>query len=208
LNLAIQTIYTSDWQPIADIVLRNFWEYADRHGYKLVVRRYAPPYPNIGFQKLVEILDLFENNKCDIVWQLDLDSIITNHQIPVERYINDVHEVFITSGVNGINAGSFLIKNSQWSKGFIEYLLKQQGREGIHCEQDAIADYMKEYNKNPIKIVPHPSFNSFDYSLYPEHQEVRLETEGHWHEGNLLLHLPGIGMDKRQEILKNQKIIK
>jgi hypothetical protein len=208
VRLAIQTIYTSDWQNIADIVLRNFWEYADRYGYKLVVHEYEQPYPNIGYQKIVEIQKLFAENVCDIVWQVDLDCLITNHQIPVERFIDEYHEMFITSGVNGINAGSFIIKNTEWSYDFLNWVMKQSGKEKMYCEQDAMMAYMKEYKKNPIKVVGHPSFNSFDYSLYPEFSEIRKEEEGHWHPGHLLLHLPGIGMEKRAEILSNTKVLK
>jgi hypothetical protein len=63
---------------------------------------------------------------------------------------------------------------------------------------------MKEYPKSPIKIVGHPSFNSFDYSLYPEHSHITKREDGNWHEGDLLLHLPGISMEQREKILKEK----
>lgn len=205
MRIALQTIYTQSWKHIADIVLRNFWEYADRHGYRFVVKELDNIEPlNLGYKKIEEIQLLFKEKICDIVFQVDLDAVFTNKNIPIERFIDEYHDAFITNTVNGINCGAFVIKDTGWSYDFLNWLMKQKGKEGMYCEQDAWVAYMKEYPKSPIKIVGHPSFNSFDYSLYPEHSHITKREDGNWHEGDLLLHLPGISMEQREKILKEK----
>lgn len=200
MRITVQVLHTESWQNIADIVLPNLWKYCDRHGYKLVVGE------GMGFDKLEGVKLLFENTNCDIVWVLDLDTLVTNHQIPLERFLDEYHDCFITKDVNGINCGSFLIQKSYWSEMFIDWMLAQKGKDGMNCEQDAMVAYMNEFGGEKIKILPHPSINSYIYSEYEEHKNIVNEEDGNWHEGNLLLHLPGIGMERRLEILKSTKV--
>ena len=64
MRIALQTIYTQSWKHIADIVLRNFWEYADRHGYRFVVKELDNIEPlDLGYKKIEEIQHLFKEKK-------------------------------------------------------------------------------------------------------------------------------------------------
>jgi hypothetical protein len=56
-----------------------------------------------------------------------------------------------------------------------------------------------------MKILPHPSLNSYPYEHYPEFKNVTHE-QGNWEEGDFLLHCPALPYEKRAEILRNAKI--
>lgn len=203
MTVAIQILFTSGWKELADLVLPVAKSYCEKHGYKFINVEY-PEYPSdFGYNKLRWVINLFKEN-IDIVWCLDLDTMITNHIIRVEEFIDKENNFWICKDLNGINAGSFIIKKSEWSLIFLEYLLNQQGKENMHCEQDAIREYINTHDDHSIKILPHPSINSLLYENYPEFNNVT-ETQGQWQKGNFVLHVPGIGYEKRKEILTNIK---
>lgn len=205
MRIFVVVIYTESWKPIADIVLPVLHKYCATHGYGHVEMCYPEPYKsNFGYNKLRWIKDLFEYNYINAVWSLDLDTLLTNHKIRVEDFLDEQHDLFITKDVNNINAGSFIIRNTIWAQGFIDYCLEQDGKE--NCEQDAFVKYMNEYRDEKICLLPHPSINSYDYTLYPEHN-VTSREEGHWHHGDFLLHLPGISMMERLNVLSNTPVI-
>jgi hypothetical protein len=206
MKICILILYTRSWKPIADIVLPNLWEYCKKHGYDWDIMRFDDPYPSdFGFNKLIHSKRLLSTY--DFVWSLDLDTLITNHDKKVEDFIDNKHDFFITKDVNGINAGSFIVRKSEYSLFLLEWLLALKGEEGMHCEQDAINFYYKVYENKKIKILPHPSINSYMYELYPEHN-ITEEKDGQWKEGSFVLHLPGIGMKTREHILKETKVVK
>lgn len=207
MKIAILILYTTGWQELADIVVPNAELYCKKHGYFLETAIFNDPMPsNFGFNKIMYISDMFELNEADVIWSLDMDTLITNHNFRVEDFITEQNNFWITKDVNGVNAGSFIARKSGWWKYFSKWILEYQ--QIANCEQDAIDLYYEEHNGKEIGILPHPSINSYDYSLYPEFPDIRKEEQGHWHPGNFLLHLPGVGMNKRLEILKHTSIVK
>jgi hypothetical protein len=203
MRICILILYTEGWSEIAKIVLPNVKEYCDKHGYSLdaILYRDSEYKSDFGYKKLTEIKRLLKN--FDIVWSLDMDTLITNHNYKVEDFLGE-HDFYITKDVNGINGGSFIVKNSAWSIAFLDICGLQKGLEGMHCEQDAINYYYPNF-KDYIKILPHPSINSYKYELYPE---FKLPQEGQWEEGDFVLHLPGLSIERRIKELKKTKIKK
>lgn len=208
MRICLQLLYTEGWVNLAKIVVPNIVNYCRKHGYNWNIHCFPEPCKfDFGYEKLKQIKNLFQTGLADVVWSLDCDAIITNYNKKVEDIIDPHFNFYITQGANTYNAGSFIIKKSKWTYLFIEDLLSKQGKENMHCEQDALCDYIREYGTKDICILPHPSINSFKYELYPEYPEVKTREEGNWHEGDWVLHLPGVGMDLRQEILSNVSII-
>jgi hypothetical protein len=209
MKITIQILYTTSWIDVANIVLPNISEYAHRHGYSIDAQCLSENYPSdFGFNKLKLIADKFQRAECDAIWSLDLDVAVTNHKRKIEDYIKTASDFYITKDYNGINAGSFIVLNSYWSETFIEYCLAQQRKVGMHCEQNAIEEYIKNYPKDrKIAILPHPTINSFLYENYPDIPMQEHEA-GQWQAGDFLLHLPGVSLEKRIDILKNIPILK
>lgn len=132
----------------------------------------------IGFHKIQKIYDLFFNEKenYDLLWVIDTDIVVTNPLIKLESFVDEQYNYFVTTDWDGINNGSFLIKNSVWAKKFLEWILSQKNN--YRNEQDVLkhnpqSEYWKE-----IKILPQPSINSFLYSEYPKFGQTHLGNIG------------------------------
>lgn len=204
MNIGVQILYTQSWQDVAVITIPVIQKYCELHNYNSIIRTYQNDFS--GFEKLIRIKEAFQNDKYNAIWSLDCDTLITNSSIKIEKYIFDDKDFFITKDYNGINGGSFIIKNSEYGNWFLDECLKLQGEPKIYCEQDAFTEMIKRLNMfaDKIAILGHPSINSYLYENYPE-IPTQTHEQGQWQRGDFLLHLPGIGMDKRLEILKDKK---
>ncbi len=56
-----------------------------------------------------------------------------------------------------------------------------------------------------VDIRPQREFNSYRYDLYDNNQGAPAEMEGQWLGGDFLLHLPGLPIDKRLELMQEHK---
>ena len=202
--IKVLTHYTANWANLMDVTLPILERYCEKNGYQLSVFKNTPYDTYTGKEKIRQVLSVCEDG--DIALVLDADTIITNPEIRVEGFINDNQDFYITNHVGKVNSGVFIVRLSTWSRAFLNFLLSVIGMGWVHCEQDAIVKYLNEYpNDKKICILPHPSINSLMYQLYPEHKDITTEEEGNWTPNHLLLHLPGVGMDKRLEILTKIK---
>jgi len=205
MRVCFQLIYTADWVDLAKITVPNIVNYCRKHGYDWNIQSIQNRYS--GYLKILNIQSLFAANDADVIVSLDCDTLITNYNIKIEDYIDDIHSFFICKDYNGINAGVFVIKNNKWANGFLSYILQCEGQSGMYCEQDAILSYMKSFpNNENIKILPHPSINSYLYESYPEIPPQSHE-QGQWVEGDYILHLPGIDNQTRIKILTQIPIL-
>jgi hypothetical protein len=204
MKICILILCTESWQELADIVLPNVERYCSRYHYSFFFNK-QKEYD--GFDKIRAIKKTFERGDFDIIWSLDCDTLITNHTIRIDDFIEDKFDFYICEDYNGINAGSFIVKNTIEGNWFMNWLMPMKGDVGIYCEQDAIKHYMRllpEERDVEIKVLPHPSINSY---LYQNYLEIPPQTheEGQWQPNDFLLHLPGLSMDKRLAILNEYK---
>lgn len=216
--IKILTHYTENFAALADITIANMGEYCYKHGYGLVYY-IVPQYQKYtGADKLVLIKN--ELGIGDIGLVVDADVMITNHNINIEEYIDNEHYFYICRDINSINSGTFLIKQSKWAEEFIWYISNELETTDIDCEQNAIECYMKEFpNDTKIKILPHPSINSYPIDYYaPSYGKIGYadgeivpkptHKKGAWQEGDFICHCPGLPLSQRIEIFKNIKVIK
>lgn len=197
-KICVQMLYTEDWVSLALRSAKSIVDYCDLHGYSRDVRVVNTPYNWI--EKLSSIRNTFMRRSANVVWSLDCDAIITNPNFNIETFLDNDHDFYVTKDFNGINCGSFIVKDTEYSYDLINWVLKQSGKTGNHCEQDAINSYMKAYPNNRIKILPQSTINSYKYELYPE-IPPQTEEQGQWVEGKShVLHLPGVGMSLRNQI--------
>ncbi len=205
MKILLQILYTESWSELAEVVLPNMIDYCKVRGYS-----YSPhlsPEPYEGFDKISTIYDTFNLYDIDVIFSRDMDTLITNFHTKVEDFLEDGKDFYITKDFNGINAGSFIIKKTAWSKFFITYLESKKGQPGMYCEQNAIEAYMAEFpDDEKIKILPHPSINSYHYPLYPE-IPPQTHEQGQWQMGDFVLHLPGVSMEQRLKILSSTPIV-
>lgn len=213
-KIGLLTAYYPNYKQLADIVLPNLQEYCIKHGYGFY--DYVLPEVGVHFSfKRMKMLRELMNYNTDVILCTDIDILITNYNIKIESFLDSKHDFFIAKDVNGINAGNFIVRNTEWSRKYIDFILsKQDSFENDQNVIEAIKDD-KEWNSK-IKILPHPSINSLMYDEYGERYGIigdrRIEKptheEGNWESKDFLLHLPGMPLERRLEILKGVAVWK
>lgn len=205
MKIVFCTEYGGNYKHIAACTIPVMRKYCERNGYELKILVLEGTGNEYYYEKNKYFKDLFLDD-IDAVFYLDVDAIITNHSIKIESFIDDKHHLFITEHLGELNGGALLIMNTEEGRRLNDRILSL--RHQFENEQNAINYLMTDESfKKLVKIVPHPSFNSFDYSLYPECPTVRKGEQGHWGYGDFVLHTPGLGIDHRLQVLKNTPII-
>lgn len=197
------TEYGENYAEIAAITNPIIEEYCHKHGYEFV-RFLLEDGNNYAYRKHEEFKHLIVGG-ADLIWYLDCDAIITNLDTPITGFIDAKHDLFVTKDVHEINGGSMILKCNSDGNWVNEVILSM--KPNFQNEQNAINWLMgdPQFNQH-VKILPHPSINSYDYSQYEHYPNIRSREEGHWHEGDFVLHVPGLPYQKRIEVLKNAKI--
>ena len=231
MKIALLTFYTKEYQKLADIILPNKEEYCKKRGYEHIVK--IGPFTNRGLyyaiDRLLYLHDLLfvQNHDVDAVWVLNVQSLITNYNKKIEDLITEPliiqkdlqpgqtvvtkeYDFFFSRDVGGCNAGSFIVRKTDWSRSWIQLITTLAPNIGhVHHEQWVMELYHKQPQWiNLIKILPQNLLNSYLYTYYaPNWNE---NTPGHWQSGDLALSFPGMDLNKRMvEIPKHfDKIIK
>ncbi len=198
MRVLVYTMYSHEYQQIADVTLPVLKEYCAKHGYDWEIIRLPDHHWEYAKHEYLK-----EKMKwgIDLFWYLDVDALITNQDIKIESFLDDEHEFYITHDGFELNGGSIIIKNTKMGRLFNDLILWQ--RKDFDNEQNAI-NFWAKHLQGIVKALPHPSINSFDYSLYPEFPDTRGREQGHWHEGDFVFHAPALGLGKRVEVLKSK----
>lgn len=194
MTAAVYIYYTPSWQELADLTLPVVHDYCAKHNYKPFIHE-SKHNDSWADRKMYGIRIFFELwQDYDFIWVLDCDTLITNHSIPFTQLVDYEHDIFITQDVNGINAGSWIIRNTPESLKFVETIIDNFDAPHEQILMNRYLDMVK------VKYLPHPSINSYKYELYDYGEKSH--SEGQWEPGDLLLHLPGLSLEKRIEIFK------
>jgi len=102
----------------------------------------------------------------EAIFYIDADVLITNFNIGVEDFLDNEHDLYLTRDVNEINSGVLILKNTDKGEWINEFILGMRGY--FENEQNIINQYMKyeKFNRH-VKVLPHPSINSYNYSIFP-----------------------------------------
>jgi hypothetical protein len=202
---AVYIYYTPDWQPLADIVLPKVREYAEIHQYLIIEHQWREKQimdMPLGYYKMHYIEFVLSELGFDLIWLLDLDTLITNTSIPFTDFTDNEHDIFITEDIHGINAGSWIIRNTEAARLFVRTVINNFDAPEEQTVMKRYLDMVK------VKILPHPSINSYKYELYKDilkdelGERAMMHEEGQWELGDLLLHLPGTTLEQRIETFK------
>lgn len=93
-------------------------EYADTWGYGFhaifgsLDRKRTPHWSKLP--ALLSVMHLY-----DYVWWVDIDSVIMDHTIPLESMIDPRYDLTFSYDWNGVNTGSFIVRNTDWSRVFL-----------------------------------------------------------------------------------------
>jgi hypothetical protein len=195
MTAAVYIYYTPAWQELADIVLPKVSGYCKKYGYDIKVILNSEIIVNWSYYKMSWLAFLIYDY--DFIWVLDVDTLITNPEIPFTDFTDNEHDIFICKDINGINAGSWIIRNTEASRNFVSTIVNNFTEPH---EQILMNKYLHMVK---VKYLPHPSINSYDYRLYNHFGlAVPAHDQGQWQPGDLLLHLPGLSLEKRIEVFK------
>jgi hypothetical protein len=193
------------------------------HGYKVFCRTdNFVPGVGIGYQKIHFIKELMVTNPdVEWFWWTGTDTMITNFATRIEdRILSDYHFI-VSVDVNGINADSFLVRNTTEGRAYIDHLLELEAECSKHwdAEQRAMAVSLGlpvtaekrfwdgigicERWRDHVKLMPQRYMNSFNYQLYgntyTDHRDS-LGWDGNWQLGDWLIHWPAIPLNYRLEL--------
>jgi len=210
MTIAVATLYNQFYTEIAEYTtIGNLQLYCKHHDYKLVCKTEDLPSTRvIYFEKIKMMIDILKDDTIEWVWWIDCDALVTNFNIKLETIIDNNYDVVISSDFNGINTGSFLVKNSVKGRTWLEtiYSLRFVPRYINHKwpEQSAVMETAHLYT-DMMKIVPQKTFNSYKYSFYLPDKNLwidRLNTNGDWTPGDFVIHFPGMANMLRIRYIK------
>lgn len=189
-DIAVVTIAAGrDYQEKVRIGTESKAAYCQKHGYDFIYSEESQdPTRHIYWSKIPFMLKTLENPSYKWVVWMDADTLIMNTDIPLEDLIDDNYEFIISKDWNGINAGIFFSKNSDWSKEFLNSVYARTDCLNTNFpEQNAISSELEKPEFGcAAKIVPQRLINA-----YP--------SETHWpslitcyQSGDFLLHFASV----------------
>ena len=201
------THYFPNYQELANITNPNKQKYCDQHGY--VFMPYCGDYIALdpGFQRIKILRDLLNIQTVEYIFWQGVDTMVMNFNKKWDEFIDEEHDFFITKDNNDaqINADSFIIKNTDWSKKWLEMVLSKESEYSSDCWKEQrcmMHNQDKPEWKDKIKILPQNSINSYFYDLYkwPE------TSKGHFQKGDYLYHGPGLSLQERLTLFTSPRV--
>jgi hypothetical protein len=204
MNFAIVSLNNAAYQPLADITWnQNKVIYAEKQGYSYACKIDKFYGVIIGYEKMWFLRDMLSSYpEIDWIWWVGCDTLVTNMTTKLENKVDNNYHFIISSDCNGINADSFLVRNSPEGRAYIELIISKYDQYKDHewVEQKAIIDTIDD-NKDIIKIVPQREINAYEYRLYPECiPKDKFDNDGQWQPGDFLIHWPGTGLAHRIQL--------
>lgn len=205
INTAILTFYSPHYENIASLTVPGKDEYCTRHGYNHIIhsKQYRDSNLYYAIDRLYCLRDILFKNPSppDLVWVLNVPALITNLTIPFTQYLDNDNDFFICMERDHVNAGSFVIRRTEWARRWLDMLIEESPKcGGPWFENQAM---INTHRLSPwvehISILSHPSINSFPYWVYP----IDTNTTGNWREGHLVLCMPGTNQAQRIDIIKS-----
>lgn len=198
--------YTENFQPLVDKTwYNNKIQYCERHGYsyELIKSQWSSMHESqvIKIQILKDAINSIPEDSW--IWWTGADLMITNFTIKLEDLIDNNYHFIVASDFNGINADSFLLRNSPQGRDYLKmiedklpsYVDNWEGEQGI------MKDTYEQYKDSVVKMIPQKSLNSYQYNLYrgryPEPLVDKLGTVGDWSIGDFVIHWPATSLDFR-----------
>jgi hypothetical protein len=206
MTYAIASINTDNYQDLADLTDAPKREYCERYGYKFFVLKEAKYSPVMGFNKIHFSLEILNENP-DVEWLLfsECDATITNLTIPISEKINNDYHVILPVDVNNINAGNFLIRNSEQGRAYLQMILDNESKYATHewAEQQVMIDTVEDYAET-VLLVYQKYMNSYQPEAYDYADVSRdlLGNSGAWEPGDWIVHWPGLHKPVRMHFAK------
>jgi len=173
----------------------NKEDYCRYWGCKLIVDGIQDTTRTPVWSKLLTLREAMDKHRdIEWFWWLDADSVIMDPYLAVTKSIIDSipagedRHFIIAKDCLGFNAGSFMVRNSLWSRLFLSLLYLPDFSEKFFFAEQGTIQYFFEstpYIKQYLHLVPLRSFNSFTFDACGDRDRFA------YRPGDLLIHLAG-----------------
>lgn len=133
--------------------------------------------------------------------------MIMNFGRRLEEFIDPNFHFIIAGDFNGLNADSYLVRNTPEGRCWLEFILSQRANyeKSLFVEQSVMIDWhQREPFKDWVKVVPQngpDGINAYEMGLYKVFAPGTPEFErGQWQPGDFLVHWPGRMLSERMEL--------
>lgn len=197
-NIGILVIAAGVNDLARQLSIENKVTYASMHGYDLHVLEKEPG----GFQrdrpwlKIPYMASLL--HKYDYIWSLDLDTLILDMSFDLKRLIDSRFDLVVGLDSNGINTGSFFLKNSDWSSLLLYTWWLEDDVEPLGWWEQAAIHKMSKNDLigNHIKRIKQEEFNSYEGNIMLNPEKLPF-----------VLHFPG-DAEKWSKVVKYTELLK
>lgn len=200
--ISLLSFFSPDYAPMHNLTAGVKDAYCAKHGYRHIVRTtpYGDPnryyaYARLNYLRDLLFGDLPEGRGVEVVAVLNGHAQVMTHSITVESFLEEGKDFYIAADVNGLNAGVFIVRKSEWLREWLDYLLEHE-RETDH--HDWKEQHMMQLSwerpefKPHIKLVDQWLLNSYDWALY----NWSRDTPGQFRPGeSWVFHAPGKKFD-------------
>lgn len=220
MRFALYTMHSATLKDMVAITVPNKTEYCRLHGYAYSQalfdgRRHVWP----GYDRIPHLIDLLKSGVADWVFWLGADCLITNFSIRLEELTDRNFGMVMATDATEVQMDSFLVQPGRGGLELMQAIWNsRRTKYGANYEQSNLADKMKLPRfASTVKLLPQRAMNSYNYALYPKEwgphfatQTDQLNTDGNWHPGDFVFHVPGMALDAKLSELRrmNPKVEK
>ena len=206
-----------NYDNILELTWKSKQAYAAKHGYHLydssdIVEKGRPA----QWSKIKAVQRLFAaDQNCDWVLWMDADTLFMNTEKKIEDFLpsDPDKDLVVAKDVPnpGYNSGSWLVKNSEWGRNFLQkwWDMKTFVRlpgQSLSGDNDAFKVLLSQYEADDefqkhVAVPPRCTMNAFAKFLRPWEmasmtteklqQEPWYMSENFYHKGDWLVHVPG-----------------
>lgn len=199
-DIAVVTMAIGDaYEKQVAAGIENKRLYCEKYGYDFInSNEWLDLSRPIPWSKIKLLQETLKQNNYKWVFWTDADALFMNHGVRLEDIIDDKYDFMITYDMHSFNSGNFLLKNSEWSKQFLEKIYSYT--ECIHhpwWENQAIVLELQnnEEVQKKTKIFPQRIMNSYARELM---SRISLENSisVNYQPGDFIVHFPACPRDE------------
>jgi hypothetical protein len=213
MNITLLTAYSDEYWPLCQINATNKLDYCLKYKLQFSLKHHKTPVFDSNNNQWSwgerEIFMRDSLKECDWLWFMGGDTLIMNYNIDVHSLIDDNYDFIIAKDYNGINNDVFLLKHSIKSFEFLDEVFKRHilSPTNDQSEMEKLKDNISGFT---YKIISQKLFNCYLYDTEPEYNGYPKGLEGNYSDGDFILHLPGMTLNRRIEIINKYllKVIK
>ncbi|KAJ3044739.1 hypothetical protein HDV00_001143 [Rhizophlyctis rosea] len=180
--------------------------YAQKHGYHFQLIRHSLVIDRKPQWSKMLAAKQFLKDGFDWIWLLDLDAVITNHNIPLQNLIppdvwySTLHGycdrsyldptrtgAIVAMDCNGLNSGSMLLRSDPWTFSYLDdaYKFGEDTAPSIWNDQRGFHEaYNAETHRNHFLILSQSQLNAYE-------RECVGATSLPWRHGDFVIHFAG-----------------